>query len=146
MSPPRSLCESPHGDLAGEEKSSAVSHDGSSPGEKHDHDLESIKSEDATFAPINASATHGDQSGAPLQKQRSSASRSLERGWSLNDGMSTGGTDVEREEADEAGRGAEGADGYIVGWDERDPMNPRNMNKARRWLIVIIVSLGSLCV
>ncbi|PYH50083.1 MFS transporter [Aspergillus saccharolyticus JOP 1030-1] len=35
---------------------------------------------------------------------------------------------------------------FTVSWDENDPMNPRNMSKARRWLITTIVSLGSLCV
>lgn len=104
------------------------------------------QSEDPTFAPIATSATHGDRQDASLQKQRSNASRSLERGWSLNDGTSMGGTDYEGEEAEEAGQVAEGEDGYIVSWDENDPLNPRNMNTARRWLIVIIVSMGSICV
>ncbi|KAF7596910.1 hypothetical protein BBP40_011955 [Aspergillus hancockii] len=33
-----------------------------------------------------------------------------------------------------------------VKWDENDPMHPYNMSLGRRWLIVIIVSMGSLCV
>lgn len=37
-------------------------------------------------------------------------------------------------------------DEILVEWDEKDPMNPHSMSKARRWLIVLIVSLGSLCV
>ncbi|KAJ5585410.1 uncharacterized protein N7459_005210 [Penicillium hispanicum] len=141
----RSSRDSPPGDLAREEKSSTMDQDRSSPDERSG-ELDRKKSEDATFAPIKTSATHEDRCDAPLQKQRSNASRSLERGWSLNDGTSIGGNDFTEEEADEAGHDAEGEDGYIVDWDENDSMNPRNMSKARRWLIVIIVSLGSLCV
>ena len=36
---------------------------------------------------------------------------------------------------------------YEVNWDgDHDPMNPRSMSKPRKWLIVIIVSMSSLCV
>jgi hypothetical protein len=35
---------------------------------------------------------------------------------------------------------------YLVEWDNGDPLNPRNLPKARKWLIVSIVSLGSLLV
>lgn len=35
---------------------------------------------------------------------------------------------------------------FTVTWEEPDPANPRNLGLARRWLIVILVSTGSLCV
>lgn len=36
---------------------------------------------------------------------------------------------------------------YEVRWDgDGDPMNPHSLSKARRWLIVVIVSMGSTCV
>ncbi|KAE8154970.1 efflux pump antibiotic resistance protein [Aspergillus avenaceus] len=35
---------------------------------------------------------------------------------------------------------------FLVEWSDDDPCNPRNMSLVRRWLIVIIVSMGSLCV
>lgn len=40
------------------------------------------------------------------------------------------------------------ADPYEVHWDggDDDPLNPRSMSKARKWVIVIIVSASSLCV
>jgi hypothetical protein len=91
-----------------------------------------------TFAPI---AAQHDERVTPLQKQRSNASksiRSIERSWSLNDGTSVGPDQID-EAADQDTE-------YTVGWDENDPMTPRNMSKGRRWLITIIVSLGSLCV
>ncbi|KAE8387839.1 major facilitator superfamily domain-containing protein [Aspergillus alliaceus] len=37
-------------------------------------------------------------------------------------------------------------DNFLVEWSEDDPSNPRNLSLARRWLIVLIVSTGSLCV
>lgn len=99
---------------------------------------DSKEEEDGPFAPIACPSTHE----RGLQKQRSNASRSSERNWSLNDGVSIGG-DKFGEEDGEAGNGESE---YIVGWEEGDAMNPRNMNKARKWLIVVIVSMGSLCV
>ena len=76
------------------------------------------------------------------RQQSRSRSRSLERSWSLSDGLSTG---VDHE-ADEAGEETDSPDGFTVHWDENDPMNPRSMSMARRLMIVIIVSMGSLCV
>lgn len=98
-----------------------------------------IKEEgDGAFAPIACPATHE----RGLQKQRSNASRSLERSWSLNDGVSIGGNEC----GEDDGEAGDGESGYVVGWEEGDAMNPRNMKKARKWLIVVIVSMGSLCV
>lgn len=113
--------------------------------EKSSGELDRSRSEDAdaVFAPINCPPTNEDRR---IQKQRSNASPSLARSWSLNDGVSIGGNEFEGQEADEAARVSDVDAGYTVGWDENDAMNPRNMNKARRWLIVAIVSVGSLCV
>jgi hypothetical protein len=37
--------------------------------------------------------------------------------------------------------------GYeLVSFDEGDALNPRNMGKMRKWLIVLILSASSLCV
>lgn len=36
---------------------------------------------------------------------------------------------------------------YEVGWDgDEDPMNPRNMDKARKWLVTFTMALCSMCV
>lgn len=38
-------------------------------------------------------------------------------------------------------------DVYEVTWDgDNDPMNPRSRSKARKWIVVLIVSASSLCV
>lgn len=44
--------------------------------------------------------------------------------------------------------GAVEKDPYEVHWDggENDPLNPRSLGKARKWSIVLIVSMCSLCV
>jgi hypothetical protein len=140
------------GDLSDLEKTDTMGSrisNSSSPREQSDDGigLEQTKSEDATFAPIVAPDEQHDRQ---IKKERSnlSRSRSLERCWSLNDGVSLGGHGFEEEQAGEAaGQQRSGDDaGYTVSWDVNDSMNPRNMSKARRWLIVIIVSLGSLCV
>lgn len=94
--------------------------------------------EGTTFAPIKSS-----------DENRLQASRSIERSWSLNDGYSvhTGDEQSGEKVDEEAGvTGGGEVPEFVVGWDENDPMNPRNMNTGRRWLIVIICSLGSLCV
>ncbi|KAJ5484966.1 drug/proton antiporter YHK8 [Penicillium diatomitis] len=121
---------------------------GSSPRERSDDepDLEHTKSEDATFVPIVAPASQRHEQ---LRKTRSnlSRSRSLERSWSLNDGVSVGHETTHGEGSDaESQHITEEDDQYTVEWDTDDPMNPRNLNKARKWVIVVIVSMGSLCV
>lgn len=111
--------------------------------------------EDGGFAPIKPSGTTtshqqrlraGTGTGAELH---STTSRSIERSWSVNDGYSVQeGYDAAGHGGDEkpAGQGEGGEDEYVVGWDEGDEMNPRNFGTARRWMIVLICSTGSLCV
>ena len=77
------------------------------------------------------------------QKSRSN----LDRHWSLNDGFSGAQDEDEKVPGDEEGDvGIPDESAFTVTWHENDPMNPRNMSTPRRWLIVIIVSLGSVCV
>ncbi len=55
-------------------------------------------------------------------------------------GNVSGGKDEERGDG-------EGEKEYEVQWDgEKDPMNPRNLGLGRKWIIVLVVSLGSTCV
>ncbi|KAH8434786.1 uncharacterized protein LDX57_012421 [Aspergillus melleus] len=110
-------------------------------------DSEQEKSDDvSTYAPINAVPSASD---ARMQRLHSTSSRPVERSWSLNDGYSCHTADEEAGEKvpDEAqGENADESSAFVVGWDENDSMNPRNFNTFRRWIIVIICSLGSLCV
>ncbi|PKY02942.1 MFS general substrate transporter [Aspergillus campestris IBT 28561] len=100
---------------------------------------------DAAFEPISTPhATHEDR----MQRLHSASSRPLERSWSLNDGYScnTGDERVSEKSPDEEEDVDAMAADFTVDWDENDPSCPRNFSKPRRWLIVIICSLGSLCV
>ena len=119
-----------------------------SPGEKSSNELErnSPETEETTFAPIASPPTHQDSRNATTGRRLSRASHSLERSWSLNDGVSVPGDDSKEKDVEQSRNDANSDDGYVVSWDEFDPMNPRNMSKARKWVIVIIVSTGSLCV
>ncbi|KAL4957963.1 MFS transporter [Aspergillus filifer] len=94
------------------------------------------------FAPIKPATTADN---THLQRPHSAVSRPIERSWSLNDGYSC------NNEADaEANAGGpqdtDAEDDFTVRWEDNDPNNPRNFNMLKRWMIVIICSMGSLCV
>lgn len=147
MAFPRSSTASP-GPHAENEKRDRTGSERHSRDEKSSDELDRAKSEDAdaTFAPINCPTNSEGHRDTSIQRKQSRGPRSLARSWSLNDGTSIGGDEFEESEADEAGGESDADAGYTVGWDENDAMNPRNMRKARKWLIVVIVSSGSLCV
>lgn len=73
---------------------------------------------------------------------RSSVSRTrTHNGYGCDDNEDSEGQDLEG--------GALGEkDPYDVVWEggDADPMNPRSMSLARKWLVVLIVSASSLCV
>jgi hypothetical protein len=141
----------PSGDTAEAANETIMDGEHDSVGEKSGDELDRIGSgtQDTGFAPIANLKSNEEQHDAAAEKRLSrrshSRSHSLERSWSLNDGVSVGGNEIQGE-ANGAGQDADGDQGYTVRWEENDPMNPRNMSKARRWMIVIIVSMGSLCV
>lgn len=86
-----------------------------------------------------------------VDRSRSRRSRDLERHWSLSDGFSCNGGEGEPEGEEEVKESfprhaLDDEEHYTVTWDEKDPMNPRNLKTLRRWMIVVIVSMGSLCV
>lgn len=79
----------------------------------------------------------------------SHSSRSLDRVVSLTDGYSHHAVDhdILQEPSDEEKPRIPPDAGFTVQWDgPNDPDNPRNMSLMRRWLIVLVVSIGSLCV
>ncbi len=75
------------------------------------------------------------------EDKRSSRSSPKEHGHDRGD--SSDDTVAEPEDQ----RGPE-KDPFEVGWDngDSDPLNPRSMGIARKWLLVFITSFGSLCV
>ncbi|KAL3455127.1 major facilitator superfamily domain-containing protein [Aspergillus heterothallicus] len=103
--------------------------------EKYDDSVE------GGFVPIKPTATTDNN------QLRPSTSRPIERSWSLNDGYScNSAVDAEAGVGDMQASEAEQPPGYVVAWEDNDPMNPRSFKTVRKWMIVIILSLGSLCV
>ena len=80
---------------------------------------------------------------------RTSTSGSLHRVCSLSGGYSYHA--VDNDELEESATEEDEATGpekeLVVKWDgPGDPGDPRNMNRARKWLIVLVMSCGSACV
>lgn len=88
-----------------------------------------------------------------LDRRESHASsrsqRSLDHVVSLTDGYSHHAVDHDtlQEPTDEEEPKIEPDTEFIVQWDgPHDPDNPRNIPLMRRWLIVLVLATGSLCV
>ncbi|KAL3421615.1 drug/proton antiporter YHK8-like protein 1 [Phlyctema vagabunda] len=99
----------------------------------------------SSSAPRAVSPTRSNPRSASLG--RSNSRRSLshirsQNGYGCDDGENSSSEDIE------AADGAVEKDPYEVKWDggDSDPLNPRSMHHARKWLVVIIVSASSLCV
>jgi hypothetical protein len=113
-----------------------------------------------TFSPIAAPATQQHALNTiELHKTISRASRAstnINRTLSQTDGysISVRGEEEDKEEEEIEQRKEEGvppvpdtsATELVVKWDENDPENPRNMSYARKWVIALVVCLGSVCV
>lgn len=90
------------------------------------------------------------ETGEGSRNRTTSRSRPL----SLHQSRSYGGGDGYGCMSEDGPAGSQGHDQapdpekeFEVQWDgEHDPMNPRSMSKARKWVIVLIVSASSLCV
>lgn len=138
--------------------------------DKHETDRHSLSStssrsigerDGTTFSPIAApTAQQHALNTIELHKTTSRASRAsrasnINRTLSHTDGYSISVRGEEGDEEEEAleQRREEGvpapdasATELVVKWDENDPENPRNMSYARKWVIAIVVCLGSVCV
>lgn len=92
----------------------------------------------ATAGPLSKQATGG--SGRPGSGSGVSRVRS-NNGYGCDEGDSDDGAPPDVESAARK-------DPFEVQWDggESDPMNPRSMAYAKKWLIVIVVSASSFCV
>ena len=104
--------------------------------------------ESKEFTPIKSSGRTHSRSNSQTQKNRPASLRAISRTRSQNGyGCDDVNDDVE-EGASAESRAAIEKDQYEVGWDdgENDPMNPRGMSLARKWVVVIVVSASSLCV
>ncbi|KAL1955367.1 hypothetical protein VTO42DRAFT_8649 [Malbranchea cinnamomea] len=102
------------------------------------------------FQPLQApQSREHDVNGVRRVCSGRSARSSLERACSMSDGYSHHAVDhgalqeSSKEEDSELGPVEE----FVVRWNgPNDPGNPRNMHIARKWAIVLILSLGAICV
>jgi hypothetical protein len=118
--------------------------------EKYDEDKTMSPTDDSTldlpptkeFEPI--SGTHSRTQ--PRARAGSMSLRSMSRTRS-NNGYGCDDNEEDDTTEEEAG-GATEKDPFEVHWDngDEDPLCPRSMSLARKWLVVIIVSASSLCV
>ncbi|OAT00438.1 MFS multidrug transporter, variant 2 [Blastomyces dermatitidis ER-3] len=87
-----------------------------------------------------------------ISQATSQSSHSLRRVYSLSDGYTHPAVDNDRlhePEEDEKAEEVSAAPGmeYIVKWDgPTDPSNPRNMRLGRKWVVVLVLAVGSVCV
>ena len=99
-----------------------------------------------TPQPLTTSTSHPNsttrkESNAPFGQLRSVKS------YSDGHGFTRTGSDNGDRKATDVERGQDPEKAFEVDWDgEDDPMNPKSMKTARKWVIVIIVSMSSLCV
>ncbi|KUL88762.1 hypothetical protein ZTR_03564 [Talaromyces verruculosus] len=136
--------------------------------DKHETDRQSLSStssrsigeqDGTTFSPIAAPTTQQHTLNTiELHKTTSRASRAstnINRTLSQTDGYSVSvrGEEEDKEEEEIERKREEGvpvpdasATELVVKWDENDPENPRNMSYARKWVIALVVCLGSVCV
>lgn len=106
------------------------------------------------YEPINRTESHG-RAQTRLSRQESGkssrSSRSLERACSITDGYSHHAVDNDRlqEPGEQEAPPPPPTVGeeFVVQWDgPGDPGNPRTMSKGRKWMIVLVMSVGSACV
>ena len=108
-----------------------------------------VGAEENSFTPISARATNNYAPSARLAISRTTTqgtSRSRYHGG--QDGYSVFTHDESPENGIENSVEVEPEFDFVVKWDggDADPLNPRNRGTLRKWLIVFVVSLSSLCV
>ncbi|KAF8857989.1 MFS general substrate transporter [Acephala macrosclerotiorum] len=125
--------------------------------EKFDEDKTGSPTDDSTldlppnkeWAPISGNASRVHSRSNSHARGGSQSIRSMSRTRSHNGyGCDDNDASADEGEAGDFEGGAAEKDPYEVHWDggDNDPMCPRSMTTARKWLVVIIVSASSLCV
>ena len=112
--------------------------------EKHTNEVEDAEEADI---PVESAAAAADLSSPRSTHSGGIKSSSLHRSKSYGDGhgYTAFGEDEEAPRKTEEGEDPEKE--FEVQWDgDHDPMNPRNMRTGRKWIVVAIVSAGSICV
>jgi len=96
------------------------------------------------FEPIMA-ATTGSATLDRQQTAKSSYSLRSQRSYGGQDGYTCHTEDIPAQA--DAEKHDDPDNEFLVSWDgDSDPMNPRSKSKFQKWVIVILVCMGSLCV
>ncbi|KAE8445120.1 hypothetical protein EG329_013722 [Mollisiaceae sp. DMI_Dod_QoI] len=125
--------------------------------EKYDEDKTASPTDDSTldlppnkeWAPISGAPSNANSRSNSRARGGSMSLRSVSRIRSNNGyGCDDHDDDTEQGEMGDAEGGVAEKDPFEVRWEngDQDPMCPRSMSLARKWLVVIIVSASSLCV
>ena len=97
---------------------------------------------------MTPTTSNNSQPNGSVPRDTDTSSRRLQyvRSYSDGHGFTRTSEDDERKATD-VETGPDPEKEFEVKWDgEDDPMNPRSMNRVRKWIIVVIVSTSSLCV
>ena len=98
------------------------------------------------FQPIKARAKRTEGAGPGQASTSRPSSLYTARSYSDGHGYTCFSGDEEQQTAN-PGQAEDPEKQFEVQWDGgSDPMNPRSMSKPRKWLVVILVSMSSLCV
>ncbi|MCJ1351001.1 MAG: hypothetical protein MMC33_000983 [Icmadophila ericetorum] len=96
------------------------------------------------YLPIKNQETSQD---SPQQPQRPRSHHSLARSYSDGTGFHRASIEEVDMAAGDTANPTDPEKQFEVRWDgENDPRNPRSMSNPRKWLVVLIVSMSSLCV
>jgi hypothetical protein len=117
----------------------------SSPSADSSDDARDIEKQNGFLRPVDS--THRCQL-TPSVSHKSKTGSQLSRSRSYVDGYSGYFSTKDEEGQDEHANDGIPAEGkqFEVKFDENDPMNPRNMSTARKWIVVFTLAFGSLCV
>lgn len=109
--------------------------EGSPAGDESSSPIEADNTSEKTWEPIRGQKK--ETLSRPTSMREISRTRS-QNGYGCDD-------DEENDVEQQAG---EDKDPWEVSWEngDLDPMNPRSMRKAKKWAVVLTVSLASLCV
>ena len=125
------------------ESTLAASEDHSDSNSHPDTSTNRVKDEEADI-PVEGAAAAAKMSSLCPSRSVSGNAVSIHRSRSYGDGH---GYMAFGEDEEFPGKAEERGNEFEVQWDgDDDPMNPRNMSKVRKWVIVAIVSAGSTCV
>ncbi len=102
-------------------------------------------SSEKEFAPISDNTSQGKTNTCPKLENLSLKHTRSNNGYGVDSGEES---NDDRVSVDAEAVASREKDPFEVHWDggDSDPMNVRSLKKARKWIIVLIISVSSICV